>query len=465
MTTAAIDRSSAVALAERCRTDSSYFSRAVLGQSLWSGQLAIKRSARRHRRTLVVSGHGTGKTRTLAEIVAEHMAFTPNANVVCTASTNAQVHQVLWTQVAAIHARARARGIPLGGDFSDRIWRGATPDSFAVAKSVDDPTAMHGVHGPAVLVVVDEAEGVDRKMWRAIESLLLSEGSRLVVAFNPWDPEGYCAQAASRPDVWNVVHLSALSHPNVVSGENVIPGAVTREWVDEMRRLHGEDSDEWRVQVEGRFPRAGSRQLISADMLDATAGGGLDQDEEPRAGLDVARFGGDRNVIVATDQRRRVVAVDSWVGLDLMETAGRALEFSRSLGAALRVDACGMGAGVVDRLREQGVSVDAVDFGTSPAGDWSDLLGVDAKFANRKAELHWALRENARRRLIEVPAKFRELRADLCAPTYGHDSTGRIKVEDKDAIRKRIGRSPDFGDALVIALSNAGFSRPEDFLW
>jgi hypothetical protein len=341
-------------------------------------------------------------------------------------------------------------------------WQGATPDSYAVAKSVDKPEAMHGVHGPAVLIVVDEAEGVSLDIWRALDSMMLSEGARMLVLFNPYASTGYCADASNRPDLWNIVRIDALDHPNVVSGENVIPGAISKQAVDEIRQRHGEDSIEWLVGVRGQFPKQGSSQLISMSDLEESVSGGMVVDEAPRAGLDVARFGGDKNVVVVFDARRRGIHRESWTGLDLMETTGRAIDISRRHNARLRIDVCGMGAGVVDRARELGVTVDAVDFGSSPKGDWHGTVANNTAFRNRRAELHWVTRTLIKNKAIAIPRSWSDVWSDLVAPTYSYDSSGRIVVEDKEHMRSRIGRSPDFGDAVHIAMSN-GFRTPEDY--
>lgn len=455
---AAIDRASAIELRARCRRDPSYFSRAVLRERLWSKQIAVKRSVRDHRRTVVRSGHAVGKSRVLAELICEHMAFEPRANVICTASTNPQVQQVLWAQVERLYWQAARNGVPLGGRLIDCYWQGAQADSFAVAKSVDDPTAMHGVHGPAVLIVVDEGEGVKREMWRAIESLMSSGGAKLVVAYNPWDAGGYCEEMANRPDFANLVEISCLEHPNVVSGENIIAGAVTKEWVDEIERTHGVDSPEYQVMVTGKAPKAGSRQLVSREQLEACeALKDTGVSEEPRAGLDVAAEGKDLNVCVVFDAQRRMVACESWHESDTMKTVRRALDMAHAHKARLRVDKGGVGAPIVHRMRELGERrVIPVDFGEGVQNDWRAATRGEPKLRNRKAELYWIARHLVRERLISIPRNVGDgarVWSDLIATQYDHESDGTWYVLEKKAMRKLIGRSPDHGDAVAIAMA------------
>jgi hypothetical protein len=201
--------------------------------------------------------------------------------------------------------------------------------------------------------------------------------------------------------------------------------------------------------------------LVSVAELEATEAVATGVREPRRIGLDVARMGGDANVLVVLDETRRVVAVESWRGEDLMQTTGRLIDAMRRhnvIGRNVAVDSCGIGAGVVDRMREQNVAVTAVDFGSAPAGDWATVLGKESTFPNRRCELHAALRALVRSKQISIPSSFREVIADLASVRYWFDSRGRFTVEPKDAIRARIRRSPDFGDALVIALGS-GLAR------
>ena len=435
----------------------SRFAQRVLGWQPWEAQARILRSVRDHRRTLVMAGHAVGKTRTLASLIIEWMAMRPGARVVCTASTNKQVHSILWQEIRKLVEQSK---VIIGGDLKETKWR--FKDRLAEALSVDDPTAIQGVHGRANLVVVDEAEGVHQSMWDALETLLSSKGSRMVLCFNPVTTSGYCYEAAQRPDMFNVISVSCLDHPNVVEGRDVIEGAVTREWVDEMRKRHGEDSPFWSSRVLGRFPKTSTNSLVTVtELLEADTPTGVE--EEMRIGLDVARFGDDRSVLVVMDKTRTVIECQSWSHADLMQTAGRLREAMRRHGVRpgrVGVDVCGMGAGVVDRLAEDGVRVVPVDFGAGCLGDWGSVVGREAAFNNRRSELHWVARSLIRARQLRIGPQWKEIWADLAAPSYWFDGRGRIAVESKDEIKARIKRSPDYADAVLIALGASGTRRP-----
>ena len=118
------------------------------------------------------------------------------------------------------------------------------------------------------------------------------------------------------------------------------------------------------------------------------------------------------------------------------------------------VDEIGLGAGVVDRLRQLGCrGLTAVN--VARAADRKDL------FQNLRAELAWQFREELERSEIALPHDD-SLLAELSALRYDYDSNGRIRLEQKDEMRQRIGRSPDRADAAILGLAQR---EAPSFLW
>jgi hypothetical protein len=448
------------AIAELIRRNPLRFGDRILGRRRWSRQQDMRLSVERNRTTVVYSANSVGKTYELGSIVVEWLVTHPNCRVICTGPTYEQVRSGLWQEVRKAYHGAKLR-------LSERA---PGTDSWSIADgwdaavvSVDNISALQGRRGRQVLIIVDEAQGVaDYGYWDALYSLMTAVESRMVVSGNPLYTSGKLFDLSADPTA-HVIQIDGFDHPNVVEGREVFPGAITREWIEERRLLWGENSPQWDARVRGRFPSTSDDQIVSLAELMSCSEAEIANDERPRAGLDVARYGGDKNVLTVFDARRSLVCVEQWTGADLMATAGRARDVARRYGALLRVDVCGMGAGVVDRLRELGEQVDAVDFGAGSVGDWSDLIAYETKFQNRRAELHWLFRHLVRTKQIGIPARYREVIADLVAPKYRHNSSGEIVVEDKESLRKRIGRSPDFGDSAIIAMSNAGARGPEEF--
>jgi hypothetical protein len=160
-------------------------------------------------------------------------------------------------------------------------------------------------------------------------------------------------------------------------------------------------------------------------------------------GLDVARFGDDRTVLV---QRRGRVLEDIKIrrGQDLMRTASEAAEaINQHRPQAVFVDVVGLGAGVVDRLRQLGHRVIGVNSGTK-------ALNPD-KFHNLKAEMWSKMRDWLAENAI-IPDRP-ELRDDLLAPRYDYDHAGRLKIESKDDLKARGLASTDIADALALTFA------------
>ncbi len=315
---------------------------------------------------------------------------------------------------------------------------------------------MSGYHSGHLLVILDEAGGIAREVWAAVDSLLTSENAKVLAIGNP--ASGTEFERVCRSPDWRVLRISAFDCPNLQPGAVQQPWGVTQKWVDEMRRRWGEGSVIYQTKVLGLFPETAIDTLISiAEVERALARSAAEECEErPTIGVDVARFGSDETVIYVV-RGGAVAHVESWSGQDTMRTAGRVVALARDLGMwipdawRIAIDDTGVGGGVTDRLRELGWGVNAVNFGSKAVG-----YKGEETFANRRTELWWDLRTWLREKaaLADLNPDVKDiLRADLCAPKYEMKSDGRVALEPKKRIRDRTGRSPDHGDALALALA------------
>ena len=189
-------------------------------------------------------------------------------------------------------------------------------------------------------------------------------------------------------------------------------------------------------------------------------------------GVDPAGMGPDRTSI-AWRRGRRILKVESRRHMDTMEVAGWVLKIIREdKPEKVNIDVGGLGVGVYDRLREQGVSrsvLNAVNFGGKPNEPPPlDELGNPAGGpANRRAELWQNMKNALEEGRFELPDSD-SLQADLISPAYKYDSAGRLLIESKQDMRKRGVPSPDEADAVALCFSepggvgyvrNANFSR------
>jgi len=260
--------------------------------------------------------------------------------------------------------------------------------------------------------------------------------------------------------LWNILRLNCENHPNVVTGDEIVPGAVTREWVDERLKDYGDrESALYRARVRGLWPDQGDDSLISLKVIEAAqakwrdirAGAGP---PSPIAalGCDVARFGSDETIFQPIRLDGTADVPEATRGRDLMDTVGRIISYGAPVVA---IDDSGLGGGVTDRLREVQRSA-----GGDPRLKKAKIIPVnnaqaaeeDKKFANARAETYWVARDFLKALEIALPPDHR-LAGDLAASKLLYDSRGRIRLESKDDLKKpdRLGRSPDRGDAFVLA--------------
>lgn len=192
------------------------------------------------------------------------------------------------------------------------------------------------------------------------------------------------------------------------------------------------------------FAAAGDDQLISLTDAEAAAGRVYSPGSMSYApiilGVDPARFGDDRSVIV---KRQGLAVAPPWVfrGIDNMALAAQvAHRIEEEKPDAVFIDA-GAGSGVIDRLRQLGHEVVEVNFGGKP---------IDVRYANKRAEM-WHAMADAVRSGLAIPNDM-ALKLELATPTYKFDAANRIVLESKDEIKKRLpgAGSPDLADALAL---------------
>lgn len=453
-------------LAEESRTvakasrNPDFFFRQILGiESFTPDQQIVAASVRDHRRTLVTAGHGVGKTHLAARIALWFLTTFYNSKVITTAPTGRQVKNLLWKELRAAYQSATW---PIGGhlNLTDLTF---SDEWFALGISTDNVTNFQGYHAPFVLVIFDEATGVAPSIWEAAEGLAVGPNDRFLAIGNPTDPTSKF-KAADDSGQWNVIRLSCENHPNVLERRQIIPGAVSWEWVQERLADYGHDRESalYRARVRGVWPDADDDTIIPMRLVEASnlRHAQIIEDNKPTGktialGVDVARHGADETVFAMI---RSTGVVDPCVARrhkDTMSTVGEivALVEERQI-RVIAVDDSGVGGGVTDRLLElqRGKGRSALKAAKILAVNNGEKAENSDRFINVRAESYWWLRDALTEGTLHIPVD-RKLEADLTKPKRQYDSHGRIKMESKDDLKKpeRLGRSPDRGDALVLA--------------
>ena len=431
------------------------FIREVLKGEPWSRQVEIAEAVRDAPLVVVRSCNAAGK-----DWIAAHLAlwwiYARQGLVLLTGPTERQVREVCMSEVHRAFAKARE----LPGELYQmalRLGRGETAGLLAFTST--DASRVTGFHAPRILAVLTEAQGVEDFAWEGLLACATGPEDRVLAVGNPLAPSGRF-YAVSRSRSWEAIRISASEHPNLRNGSTPIPGGPSRAFIERIASEFGRDSGIYQSRVEGEFPDQGEEGLFRRSWLEAaseetTEPWRLEADERLVLAVDPARFGPD---LTAVAVRRGAVLEDliTFGGrLDLMETVGKLRELfaqvgvrptsraRRSVGTGLViVDEVGLGAGVLDRLRELGYRARAFNGGRSPK--------VRKRFLNARAEAYWRLRELLEAGEIVLPPDddlFDELLAIRWRPT----PEGKIRIEAKEELKSRLGRSPDRADAVCMA--------------
>lgn len=439
--------------AERYRADPVGFVTERLDEHLWSKQRQILEGVRDHRLVAVQSCHGIGKTFTVSRTALWWGSTHPPADtrIITTAPTFKQVRGVLWQEMRRAHKRARLPGhmMQLEWNIDDMlVAQGIKPDD-------NEPDAFQGVHAEHLLVILDEANGVAPALWNAAISLATSEHSRIVVIGNPDDPTSKFAEVCKPGSGWHVIRVGYADTPNFTD-EYVPPKIASKlignAWIGDARRMFGEGSPVWTSKVLGEFPEQAEDALIRLSVARAAALRDLPPGDYPNVlGVDVARGGSDKTIIFWRRGPKADLYSESHHE-DTMQTAGRvkvALETTGATNAA--VDADGLGAGVFDRLAEQGLPAQEMRGGFKARDS--------ERFVNKRAEWYWGLRTRFEDGDIDIPDDD-ELLAQLTSMKWRLNSRGQIVLESKDDMKARGLPSPDKADALAYAC--AAWDMPWD---
>lgn len=469
-------------------------------------QIAIMESVTENRYTAVPSCHDVGKSWTASRLTAWWLDSHPigEAFVVTTAPTAAQVGAILWREIGRAHRKAELPGYVTGanewkishgkGEASELVAYGRKPADY-------DATGFQGIHARYVLVVIDEACGVPRILYDAVDSLATNEHARVLAIGNPDDPSSYFHTICKPGSGWNVLPIDALRSPRftldeverhpelkrymisegVAPTDELIPDElrdmlVSPTWVAERIKRWGVNSPLFQSKVRGRFPLVTTDTLINPHWITLAAVRELNPKKTvPKMGADVARYGTDHSILILRQGGHCRVIEDIPSG-PVTEFAGVIMKrgFEHQMSGAtfpvVCIDDVGVGGGVTDILQEQEIPVVPIIGGAAAT---QLLPNGKPKFVNKRSELWWNMREafagpsgNGSDGWLDIDPEDDELMAQLSNVKYRLNSRGQIAVESKDEMQSRGVSSPDRGDALAYALApdlpeeRAGF-RPQ----
>ena len=435
---------------DHCQQDPLFFSEHVIGgEQPWEKQIEIMLSVRDNPRTAVPSGFSVGKTWIAGRTALWFLYSFPNSLVVTTAPTARQVEHILWAEIRRQHHQSVT---PLGGEILKAMIK-ISDDWFAIGLSTDEPDRFQGFHSAHLLLIFDEAAGVDKAIWDIAQGQLAGSHARWLAIGNPVAPSGPFYDACKNSS-WNTIPISCTDSPNAKEDKIIFPKLVTPQWIQDREAEWGKESPLYQTKVLGQFPTASEYGLIPLDWIfkanqRAKTMAAINS-EDIKIGIDVARSGADSTVFIFR-KGSFLKDIEAYRNLNVMEVVGRLIQFVEKYNVPYEdvfVDEIGIGAGVVDRLHEQRRYVQGVNFGRA-ARDPDD-------FRNIRAECYWRVREALNpesQNPLAIPKRFGRLASELAAIEWTTTSTGKTQIESKEEIKKRLGYSPDYADALALSFT------------
>jgi phage terminase large subunit len=498
----------AKSLRKEYQTNPTQYFEKVLGiETLEDYQARVIQTVADNDRVAISACHDVGKSFLMARIAIWFLTMYKNSKVITTAPTFNQVERILWSEIRAAYGKAK---IPLGGKLNLTDWS-MSPEWFALGFSPKNEvtggegqgtqSSFQGFHAAHLLLIFDEATGINPNIWTMAEGLLTSAHVKFVAIGNPTSKNSDFYQCFRSPS-WTKVYLSCFDSPNLIANgitnqdklESEIekvksmndsaakkyldgykvtrPYLLTAKWTVQQALKWGIDHPLTVSKILGKFPEAGDNTLIplgfveSAQLREVTPL----QGQRKTIGVDVGRFGPDSSVLTGLDGLQQKSRKELFQK-DEIEVVGEVINQSRQMGGVdiIVVDETGVGGGVVTLLKDavrtgalpKTCEVRGVQFGAgvdcntpydSKCKDNKHISCDKAKYVNMKARMFGLLADDMKRKdglkLLNESIYLEELPSIV----KKFDQKGRMFIESKDEYKKRTGRgSPDSADSLALA--------------
>lgn len=426
------------------------------GYTLDGWQLQVLEDFPRNPRQAMVACKGPGKTAVLAWLCWNYLLTRPGCKIGALSITADNLRDNLWSEMSKWQKKSKLLS-ELFTWQAERISCNENPNnwwmSFRIwSKKADEETlgeTLAGMWADYAMIVMDEASGIPVAILRTAEAICAQAGSdgreaHVLLAGNTTSTSGALYEAGvSRRHMWAVYEITAdPDDPNRTS-------RIPKEYAAQQIKEYGRDDTYVMINILGKFPKQGINTFISADDVIAAQKRDIMEGQIaafPRIiGADIARYGDDEIVFFKRQGKM------SWPplrmrGLSVMQGAPHLARIATEWGAqSVQIDGATFGAAWYDWMIQSGfTSTRKVDFGGKPKDP--------RKFKNMRAEIYWEMCEWIKEggKLPPIP----EMVKGLTTMTYAYTLNGLIQVEDKDQIKRRLGRSPDPEDALACTFAH-----------
>ena len=458
------------------------FFETYLDTQVWSIQRRILEAVSTHPRVAVKACHASSKTFSAGRLVLWWLARHQEATVVTTAPTWHQVETVLWGEVRSALMKSK---IQFPQSNLTKLELGPKRLAYGLSTSVtkqDEGVKIQGIHGENVLVIIDEAPGLNPKIWEAIEGARAGGNVRVLALGNPTIASGpfHTAFIEQRSE-WETITIDAFETPNfsdipggldfvdengkLIENEtsrlwnllhlpdeqldiNVCPYLIRRRWVVERYYEWGLDHPSWQSRVRGQFPKQAPDSLISLAWLEEQKIREIQEkaSDEISAGFDVAGPGEDESSLTIR-KGPKIILHEQTQDQDPRGWVVQRLLPYKGIIKHINVDCIGIGwnmyTHIRDTFKDKVVPVNVCN----TAND-------SEKYADLKSEYYWGLRE--RLKTTDFGGLLDETTiGQLAGIRYKLNSRGQVEVESKDEARKRGVKSPDRAESVMLAFAGS----------
>lgn len=404
-------------------------------------------------RISIVSGHGIGKSCLSAIIILWFLFIHPDCQIACTSPGQQQLYDILWKELKKWIEKMPPQ---IGNLFlweSSHIRMKEAPETwFARAKtaSKESTEALAGVHADHILLICDEASGIEEAIYETMEGSLTSGHTIVFLIGNGTRSTGYFYDTHHKDKArWQTYSFSSLDSPRV-----------DQKFVDGIIAKYGSDSVQYAIRVEGKFPDEGVMdsggyvQLFNEKDLHWVR---FDPNWNPvgriTCGLDPSGEGDDQTEWAVKDRQRiGIIAEES-----KSTPAGIAIKSVticdkfRIHANDLIIDSFGVGSDVAMEIalatsQQKNKSpwrTHPVNVGES-CEDESDKL----QFVNLRAKMYYEFMKWCRAGgEIMESERFKD---ELLSIRFKRTTTGRIQIMDKVTMKKQGFASPNKADAAAL---------------
>lgn len=466
---------------KRCVDDPDKFNTLFLKRSpYWERQKEVCQSVAEYRVTVVYSGNMVGKDYVVGGIPHWWLYTRPDSLVIVTGPTQTTLGTVTWKE---IRRAANGAAIPMGS----RVTLGAKSSPLqvevdangwgALGYSTTSVERASGQHAEHLLVVVEEASGVEDEIWDAIESLGYD---RLLVIGNPIRAEGRfvdlirqaerdIADGVPKHMAINAIRIQSTESPHAQLDKSPW-GMADKTWLESVKRKYGEKSLWYKSHVLAEIPAVSADILIPGFHLDLAinhkrrgVAANHPVHATRRLSCDLGEGVGRDSSCILTRDDYGILGVEWGAALGLAEAAAIMHKHHQRYAvqpAMMSFDKLGIGKNFPNHLARYGLQ------NARPYGGSGRPMNP-GMYTNIRTEAAWKLRQRLDPQHVPnirephqmqeqfhfCPGNYHQRLLDELKPLTYECIGNQVKLLNKDDWAEILGHSPDVADALIQSFS------------